>query len=197
MNSEMNLDMFILRRYDLHTKYYTSSKYNERRRVRIMLLDSALNISGEHFDNDIDMIHNLEIGIYNHAYETCLYTGGHLPKWSDYRFQSAYSGDGYLVQMYLKSRPDIVQKLRTGVFKATRLLYYPLWKLLPEKQSVWDIQNIRKRQIVVEKTTSDYPCPECGAREASQTQVQTRGCDEATTSTFKCKKCGHQWSEED
>jgi DNA-directed RNA polymerase subunit M/transcription elongation factor TFIIS len=192
----MDLDLFVGRRYELLTSYYTSSKYNQRRRVRLMTLDAVLASSGQHFEDDIQMIHNLEVGIYNHAYDTCLNIGGHLPKWSDYRFQAAYSSDGCIVQMYLKSRPDIVDKLRSGEFKASRLLYYPIWKLLPEKRKVWDRQNVRKQQIVIEKTTSDYPCPECNGRVVAVYEVQTRGSDEQMKSVFKCKTCGHGWTEE-
>ena len=192
----MDLSLFIKRRYELCMHYYTSDKYNIHRRTRLMLLDAVINSAGHVFTEPYTMIHNLEIGVYNHAYDTCK-QNGHLPKWDDYRFRAMYSSDGFQVQMFLALRPDIVERLKTGELVASRLLYYPIYELFPEKKKIWERPHIRKQQLVKVKTTSDYPCPECGGRNASQTEVQTRGCDESSTSTFKCFQCGHKWSEDD
>lgn len=42
-------------------------------------------------------------------------------------------------------------------------------------------------------TSDEYPCPECGNREAYFQYRQTRAADEPTTIILQCTECKHKW----
>lgn len=192
----MDLTLLKKKTTELDVKYYTCLNYTDARRLRLMLFDSSIKISTQMCDALLIMRHNLEIGVFNYAWDTCS-SNGHMPSWNDYRFCRIYEYGGFKIQKLIQSRPDIVTRLLSGNINPLNILYLSIHELLLEKQSVWDIENTRKKQTVIIKVTSDYPCPRCGARSAVQIEVQTRGCDEATTSKFTCQKCNKKWKEDD
>ena len=42
-------------------------------------------------------------------------------------------------------------------------------------------------------STDQYPCPECGARNATTRQQQIRGADEPMAVFIKCCECKNEW----
>jgi DNA-directed RNA polymerase subunit M/transcription elongation factor TFIIS len=187
----------------LDIQYYTNPKFNASRRIRLMLIDASTSyIDNLESDKPIynskiaNLIHNLEVGAINYAYDMCI-RHGHMPNWNDYRFCRIYDHGAYKIQSLLQKRPDVVKRMLSGDINPSRILYLPTHELIPEKKCVWDTENIRKTQTVVVKVTTDYPCPRCDVRSALQYEVQTRGADEESTSKFQCQSCHKVWSEND
>lgn len=56
--------------------------------------------------------------------------------------------------------------------------------------------NLRKKQIIVRKTTDKHQCGKCGAREAEgMGEIQDRALDEPSKFKFRCIVCSHEWKE--
>lgn len=182
--------------------YYTDKAYNRYRRVALMALDAACVTTSSFCDKSTskvsrkDIIHQIELGVYENARGHCDRTGC-LSDWSNPMFVNAYNNILYTTQQIIRKLPGVVARIESGDVDPTKLSTMQLHQLVPKYDSVRQMEDRRKKQYVKVKTTSDWPCPKCNAREATQVETQTRGMDEELTSKFQCIKCGWVWDSDE
>jgi DNA-directed RNA polymerase subunit M/transcription elongation factor TFIIS len=60
-------------------------------------------------------------------------------------------------------------------------------------QKYIDEIELRGKQTINRKFTTQFPCPQCGVRRATFKSVQSRGLDEDNTLFITCDACNHTW----
>ena len=50
--------------------------------------------------------------------------------------------------------------------------------------------EVRSKQTIEERTSTFYPCPQCGARDCTYRTVQIRAADEPSSIRCTCRTCG-------
>jgi len=145
----------------------------------------------------------LEEGVYQATIHRCMRCETEVIRsWESPRFVSIYSERAHTVA--LATDPDsstgrqygieVLHMLLRGEITAAELTSRTAAELTPaafaaEREEIAE----REKQVLRERTSQLYPCPNCKAKNCTYRSVQTRSLDEPATIFCKCKNCGHRY----
>ena len=138
---------------------------------------------------------NLEKSIYNHSLDKA--DAHHIPKrWENKIFLQLYL-DTFRRLYFTLKKPEVKDKIDTGVFLCKDMAYKSHQELYPEKWSE-EIENKRIRLEnkyfpKIEASTDTFECRRCKKNRCTYYQAQTRSADEPMTTFVTCLDCGNRW----
>lgn len=144
---------------------------------------------------------NLEKGIYNYAVQTAKQKNI-VRKWDNNRFVLIYTDKfrSILVNINTKSTVKntlLLNRLKTGEFKAHELAFMSHQELFPEKWKSLIEEKIKRDQnegkVDLSAATDEFYCFRCKKRKCSYYEMQTRSADEPMTTFVTCLLCGNNW----
>jgi DNA-directed RNA polymerase subunit M/transcription elongation factor TFIIS len=91
----------------------------------------------------------------------------------------------------------LLARCSAGEFTLDRIASMTAYDMFPEHwRDLADKQLIREQKILEgnkSRATDEYKCKQCGKRECTYYEMQTRSADEPTTIFISCLNCGKRW----
>ena len=152
-------------------------------------------------DIDIDIVKNLEIGIYNSSIREAD-KRGIIKKWENVHFRTLYKNKCISIFSNLKKNNYIgnnylCKQLKNENIKAYNIPFFEKnqsflerWKSIQDKKEKLGKFKYEKR---TEIASDLYKCSKCGQKKCTFYQLQTRSSDEPMTTFVTCVNCGKHW----
>jgi transcription elongation factor S-II len=138
---------------------------------------------------------NIEKSIYNKSLEDATKMTI-VKRWDNKLFVVVYLNKFKQIYFTLKN-PEIIEKIKTGVFISKDMAFKTNQQLYPEK---WDkIIEDKKLRLEnkyfpkIEASTDNFNCRKCKSNQCTYYQLQTRSADEPMTTYVTCINCGNRW----
>ena len=145
--------------------------------------------------NDETKSTNIEKSIYNKSLEDATKMTI-VKRWDNKLFVIVYLNKFKQIYFTLKN-PEIIEKIKTGVFISKDMAFKTNQQLYPEK---WDkIIEDKKLRLEnkyfpkIEASTDNFNCRKCKSNQCTYYQLQTRSADEPMTTYVTCINCGNRW----
>lgn len=182
----------------LSIEFYTKLPYSKStiRRSKVLVLLGAMCEHSEFRKLTIPeqdtMIKGIEIGCLNKVVDKAI--EDNIPQsWTSHQFIYRYNSlVSELVESLLQSDSVLIELLE-GRVKPDFVSELPYETLFPDLKNQIKYAEERKKQIIVNKTTSLFECPQCGKKEAHFQEVQVRSGDEGKDLQLICVFCGYEW----
>jgi DNA-directed RNA polymerase subunit M/transcription elongation factor TFIIS len=114
--------------------------------------------------------------------------------WENTLFHEMYSHTVYdkSVELNVSNNEWFIQQILDSKIAPTKVGDMTPEEMNPDaNREIMNIINLRKAQVIVDKTSAMYECEKCLRRKAIITTVQTRSADEAKDIYVNCQFCGH------
>ena len=119
-----------------------------------------------------------------------------VKRWDNKLFVIIYL-DKFKQIYFTLQNPEIIEKIKTGVFISKDMAFKTNQELYPEK---WDkIIEDKKARLEnkyfpkIEASTDNFNCRKCKSNQCTYYQLQTRSADEPMTTYVTCINCGNRW----
>ena len=137
---------------------------------------------------------NMEKSLYNSVGQSISNTSTSL-------FVSVYKSRFLGLMASIKRNPEIIDRIKSGELKASRLADYAPDVLEPNGRFAQAKMKKRERELEIErnKAIADesysglLKCGKCKSMKTTYYQMQTRSADEPMTTYVTCLNCQHKW----
>jgi transcription elongation factor S-II len=168
------------------------SKNNIRERIR-----DKLNI----VCNDREISNSIETGIFNSVIKQAEHKGI-VKKWDNNHFYKLYILKVIGIYSNLKTNTYIkndylLEKIKEGKIEPYDISFMQPYELFPDRWKTILDKKQKRDELKYEKrseiATNLYRCGNCGKRECTFYQLQTRSSDEPMTTFVTCLNCDKRW----
>jgi DNA-directed RNA polymerase subunit M/transcription elongation factor TFIIS len=121
--------------------------------------------------------------------------------WQNPLFVYKYNLIAYKIQtnLELTEEPhskELVKRIINGDIDVKKIASMTAKQLHPHRfKEIYNEINLRKKQKVVKKISTQHECFKCGGRKTTETELQLRSLDEGSTLIIKCEmsNCENTW----
>ncbi len=147
-------------------------------------------------DFEVEDIKRIEISCFNKAIADAT-SKNILKKWNNSDFMNLYSSTTYRLLTHfstLNAAADLANRIFDGDICIDSIAQLSSEELIPGKyDELKESLENRKKQCVVQKTSTIYVCPKCKERKTTTQEIQLRSLDEPANIKATCLSCGHKW----